>query len=407
MGGRVMRVSRITEGIDAKKSAAISSVHSISRACIASLGLLAATLAGAAEPLKPEAIYVQRLDAPSPHWLILNDPNYLGNMDSKIYLIDADRNHTLGMLSAGGWRNAVEYSLDFKTIYSPETYYERGTRGQRTDVLSFYDVATLSVLGEVKIPPKRGSGATLRAYSGRSDDGRFVYVFNMTPAMSVSVIDVTQRTVTAEINTDGCAMVYPSGDRSFLSLCGNGRIRQTVLNNNGEVTATRFTDRFFDPNQDPLTEKATRLTGDWFFVTFHGAVHQVEASDAGVRVLPSWPLLDEQQLAGGWRPGGPHFLASHDSGLLYVGMNRGGPDSHKKPGEEIWVINVAAKKRQQVVTPPSPVTQLAVSSDDKPLLAAASEGPEIYLFDALDGTPKDSLSAPILGAGVLQFVDVR
>ena len=124
------------------------------------------------------------------------------------------------MLSAGGWRNAVEYSLDFKTIYSPETYYERGTRGQRTDVLSFYDVATLSVLGEVKIPPKRGSGATLRAYSGRSDDGRFVYVFNMTPGMSVSVIDVTQRTVTAEINTDGCAMVYPSGDRSFLSLCG-------------------------------------------------------------------------------------------------------------------------------------------------------------------------------------------
>ena len=60
MGGRGMRVSRIAEGIDAKKSAAISSVHRIFRACIASLGLLAATLAGAAEPLKPEAIYVQR-----------------------------------------------------------------------------------------------------------------------------------------------------------------------------------------------------------------------------------------------------------------------------------------------------------------------------------------------------------
>ena len=34
-------------------------------------------------------------------------------MDSKIYLIDADRNHMLGMLSAGGWRNAVEYSQIF------------------------------------------------------------------------------------------------------------------------------------------------------------------------------------------------------------------------------------------------------------------------------------------------------
>jgi methylamine dehydrogenase heavy chain len=70
---------------------------------------------------------------------------------------------------------------DFATIYSPETYYARGTRGRRTDVLSFYDVATLSPIDEVKIPPKRGSGATHRTYSGRSDDGRFVYVFNMTP----------------------------------------------------------------------------------------------------------------------------------------------------------------------------------------------------------------------------------
>ena len=76
-------------------------------------------------PLQPETIYVQRLQQPSPHWLILNDPNFSGNMDSKIYVVDADRNHMLGMLSAGGWRNAVEYSPDFSTIYSPETYYTR------------------------------------------------------------------------------------------------------------------------------------------------------------------------------------------------------------------------------------------------------------------------------------------
>ena len=369
-------------------------------------GMLA-PLSVAAETLKPESIYVQRLGAPSAHWLVLNDPNFLGNMDSKIYLIDADRNHMLGMLSAGGWRNAVEYSPDFATIYSPETYYARGTRGRRTDVLSFYDVATLSPVDEVKIPPKRGSGATHRTYSGRSDDGRFVYVFNMTPAMSVSVIDVAQRVVTAEINTDGCAMIYPSGNRSFLSLCGNGRIRQTVLNDAGEVIESRFTDAFFDPNQDPLTEKATRLNGDWYFVSFLGAVHRVEASDAGVNTTQSWPLLDQQQLDAGWRPGGGHFVASHNSGLLYVGMNQHGPDSHKKPGAQIWVMDVASKTQRQIITPPSPVTHLAVSSDAKPLLAAASEGPEIYIFDALNGTAKDSLTAPILGAGILQFVDVR
>ena len=359
------------------------------------------------EPLKPETIYVQRLGQPSPHWLILNDPNFLGNMDSKIYLIDADRNHMLGMLAAGGWRNAVEYSSDFSTIYSPETYYSRTTRGQRTDVLSFYDVASLSPVDEIEIPAKRGSGAAHRSYSGRSDDGRFVYVFNMTPAMTVTVVDVVARKVTAEIGTDGCAMIYPSGNFSFLSLCGNGRIRQTILNQQGVLEETRFTDVFFDPQLDPLTEKATRLNGDWYFVSFHGAVHRVAASDAEVNPSGRWALLEQSELDAGWRPGGAHFLASHRSGVLYVGMNQAGPDSHKKPAQQVWMMNVDDMSKRQVIEPPGPVTQLAVSQDTQPLLAAASEGPEIYLFDALTGIQKQSLAAPILGAGILQFVDVR
>jgi methylamine dehydrogenase heavy chain len=362
---------------------------------------------GSVEPLKPETIYVQRLGQPSPHWLILNDPNFLGNMDSKIYLIDADRNHMLGMLAAGGWRNAVEYSSDFSMIYSPETYYSRTTRGQRTDVLSVYDVASLSPVDEIEIPAKRGSGAAHRSYSGRSDDGRFVYVFNMTPAMTVTVVDVVARKVTAEIGTDGCAMIYPSGNLSFLSLCGNGRIRQTILNQQGGLAETRFTDVFFDPQQDPLTEKATRLNGDWYFVSFHGAVHRVAASDAAVNPSGRWALLNQSELDAGWRPGGAHFVASHRSGILYVGMNQEGPDSHKQPAQQVWMMNVDDMSKHQVIELPGPVTQLAVSQDTQPLLAAASEGPEIYLFDALTGTQKQSLAAPILGAGILQFVDVR
>ncbi|MFL6871975.1 MAG: amine dehydrogenase large subunit [Candidatus Azotimanducaceae bacterium] len=384
-------------------SLALCFVSSVSLATASSEPLGDASI----EPLKPETIYVQRLGQPSPHWLILNDPNFLGNMDSKIYLIDADRNHMLGMLAAGGWRNAVEYSSDFSTIYSPETYYSRTTRGQRTDVLSFYDVASLSPVDEIEIPAKRGSGAAHRSYSGRSDDGRFVYVFNMTPAMTVTVVDVVARQVAAEIGTDGCAMIYPSGNFSFLSLCGNGRIRQTILNQQGVLEETRFTDVFFDPQQDPLTEKATRLNGDWYFVSFHGAVHRVAASDAEVNPSGRWALLDQSELAAGWRPGGAHFLASHRSGVLYVGMNQAGPDSHKQPAQQVWMMNVDDMSKRQVIEPPGPVTQLAVSQDTQPLLAAASEGPEIYLFDALTGIQKQSLAAPILGAGILQFVDVR
>jgi len=35
------------------------------------------------------------------------------------------------------------------------------------------------------------------------------------------------------------------------------------------------------------------------------------------------------------------------------------------------------------------------------------QAPEIYLFDALKGAQKTSLAVPILGAGILQFVDPR
>ena len=77
-------------------------------------------------------------------------------MDSKIYLIDADRNHMLGMLSAGGWRNAVEYSPDFSTIYSRETYYSPDHPRSARLFLSFWIVSAGSAIDEVEIPAKRG-----------------------------------------------------------------------------------------------------------------------------------------------------------------------------------------------------------------------------------------------------------
>ena len=49
-------------------------------------------------------------------------------------------------------------SRDGKLIYSPETYFSRGTRGKRTDVVTLYDPATLvGRRGEIAIPPRRSS----------------------------------------------------------------------------------------------------------------------------------------------------------------------------------------------------------------------------------------------------------
>ena len=94
----------------------------------------------AADSLEAEQIYVQKLTDPQSNWLVVNDPNFLGNMDSKVLLMDVDSSRMLGMLSTGAWRNAVEFSPNRDLVYSPETYYSRGTRGERVDVVTIYEL---------------------------------------------------------------------------------------------------------------------------------------------------------------------------------------------------------------------------------------------------------------------------
>ena len=355
--------------------------------------------------LEAEQIYVQKLTNPQPNWLVVNDPNFLGNMDSKVLLMDVESRQMLGMLSTGAWRNAVEFSPNRDLVYSPETYYSRGTRGEREDVVTIYELETLSPLGEIEIPPKRGSGAAHRAYSGISFDGRFVYVFNVTPAMSVSIIDVVDQTFVEEISIDGCAMVYPTGNFSFLSLCGNGRIRHTKLNHSGSLLESSFSDQIFDPKGDPLTEKAARVGGTWYFVSFHGKVVEVDASDEGVSDLREWNALSKKEVKKGWRPGGGQLLAAHDSGTLYLSLNRKGGDSHKFPGERIRAYSIGVQRKIFDIKPAEPVVNLAVSSGENPILVASTQGPVIFVHSAMDGRYLKQLRGPLLGTGVIQFLE--
>ena len=355
--------------------------------------------------LEAEQIYIQKLTNPQPNWLVVNDPNFLGNMDSKVLLMDVESRQMLGMLSTGAWRNAVEFSPNRDLVYSPETYYSRGTRGEREDVVTIYELETLSPLGEIEIPPKRGSGAAHRAYSGISFDGRFVYVFNVTPAMSVSIIDVVDQTFVEEISIDGCAMVYPTGNFSFLSLCGNGRIRHTKLNHSGNLLESSFSDQIFDPIGDPLTEKAARVGGTWYFVSFHGKVVEVDASDEGVSDLREWNALSKKEVKKGWRPGGGQLLAAHDGGILYLSLNRKGGDSHKLPGERIRAYSIGDQRKIFDIKPAEPVINLAVSSGENPILVASTQGPVIFVHSAMDGRYLKQLRGPLLGAGLIQFLE--
>jgi len=345
-------------------------------------------LAGQAEVKTESLPHTVVLPAePNPHWVWVNDIVFHHMADGKAYLIDGDTGRFLGMLSTGLGFIGVVLPSDYSQIYSPETYFSRGTHGERTDVITFYDPQKLEPTGEVIIPPKRFAAMPTNNYSSLLDDERYLAVYNFTPAQSVSIIDVKERRFVTEIETAGCALVMPSGDRSFMMLCGNGGLMTVSLNDKGELAGKQRIKPFFDPQTDPVTEKAVRWGDTWVFVSFKGDVYPVDVS--GDQPVPGkrWSLFSDSEREAAWKPGGIQHLAVHEtSGSLYALVHQGEHDTHKEPGKDVWVYDLATQKQARKIKLDKLATSIQVSKDDAPLMFSIFIGnPTLDIYAASSG----------------------
>jgi len=357
-------------------------------------------------------------ERPGPHWFWLSDV-----LIHRTALFDGDSGALLGTITSGtpgvGFVVAPLFSADHREIYLAETYYSRGVRGERTDVLTTYDARTLAPLDEVVLPPRRAEFFPGNAANALSDDGRYVAVFNLTPVTSLTIVDVKERRFLAEVPTPGCSLVYTAGPRRFLMLCANGGALTVSLDETGTANVAR-TDPFFDPQKDPITEKAVRRGNEWLFVSYDGVIHPVDTSADTPMFGPTWSLLDDADRKASWQIGGAQHLALHAAtGRLYALMHQGGPDSHKDPGTEVWVYDLAKKaciQRFPVLNPlpsfidlesqveaggrlggftrwvlekvlPNPgVDRILVTQDEHPvLIESASIPPAVTVHDAMTG----------------------
>ena len=383
--------------------------------------MLLATLVGgsASGDVQPEAMgQVERLEQPfHAHWVWVSDL-----VLERAALMDLDNGRFLGMINGGYGTIKPLFPSRRPEIYVPATYYARRTHGERTDVLEIYDAPTLAWRAEISLPPKRATNAVALGHAALSDDDRFVAVFDWTTGQSLSIVDVEQRRFVAEIPTPGCSLVYAAGARRFFSLCGDGAALSVTLDDDGHETARQRTEPFFDPQSDPVTEKAVRSGNQWFFVSFEGKVHPVDVSGAALGFGESWSLASDAERADRWRVGGLQHSAVHQkTGRFFVLMHRGGPDSHKDAGSEVWVYDLASHRRLQrvkLVNPgltiygfpidfgrtwvrpfnhlcdwlldtfaPAAVSSIQVTQDDAPLLFTASQfSGSLGVYDALSGT---------------------
>jgi hypothetical protein len=91
----------------------------------------------------------------------------------------------------------------------------------------------------------------------------------------------------------------------------------------------------------------------WLFASFEGHLHDVDFSGDTPKLADRWSLFTEEERAESWRIGGVQHLALHErSGELYSIVHKGGAGTHKDPGVDIWVYDLAARKRVRAIKAP-------------------------------------------------------
>jgi methylamine dehydrogenase heavy chain len=351
--------------------------------------LTAATAAAsfAAAPLPAEHLSVAKLKPSNPHRLYVLDEAFFNEIDSRVHLFDGDTYERLGQIDTG-FNPGLNLSPDGKTIVAT-TYYARGSRGARTDVVEFWDNATLSTAHEIVLPAKRAMTLPTYFNVGYSADSRFVYVSYVTPAASFGVLDPAKNSVVEEIDTAGCVLVIPSGPNRVSSICESGRLLTVTLDSEGHEASRAESEPFFNPDEDPVFAQGIPMQDGYVFLSFLGDVHEVDFSGPAPVIHKSWSLVSAAE-KGHWRTGGMQVGAIHRKlDRLYVPMHVGGEGSHKDGGSEIWVFDL--KTHQRMARWPvaqaklAPVISVQVSQDEAPILFAATEGSDLAVFDAVTG----------------------
>ncbi|MEM7019419.1 MAG: amine dehydrogenase large subunit, partial [Pseudomonadota bacterium] len=262
--------------------------------------------------------------------------------------------------------------------------YTRRVRGERNDVLTIYDHKTLSPTHEIDIPNKTAS-LNFPWYLSILADARHITIYNMTPAQSVSIVDVVDRKFVGEISTPGCALTMPVGERGFLMMCGDGTLQLIQLDDKGAEAKRLRSKEFFSVDEDPIFDKPIQTNNGWQLVSFESQVYEVTVDGETINISEPWSLLTEADKAEKWRVGGGQIIDVHRKlNLLFALMHQGGLDTHEDPGTEVWVFSRATKKRIARLPLDKITNNIMVTQNDKPHLAAsAAVEPRVDLYDAL------------------------
>jgi methylamine dehydrogenase heavy chain len=305
---------------------------------------------------------------------------------ARTYVLDGTSGQIEGMFNQAYWPNFA-VSPDGSELYAVDSYWEKHTRGKRSDYIVVRDARTLQVSEDIPLPAGRLLIVSKKYDFDVTPDGHYGLTYNLAPQTAVTVTDLKARKSVGTIGIPGCGLIFAQAPTRFSSLCADGAIATVTFDESANATIRR-TANVFDAKGDPAFEHSgwDKHHQMLYLVTYHGKV--VPVSLAGEQAQPgaAWSLASDAERRAGWRPGGWQLCHFHTSKRrLYVLMHRGRDWTHKSSGTEVWEFDATSGRRIQRVKLPEPAQSIAVSQDDDALLYAIGDSYRIYAFTLASG----------------------
>jgi methylamine dehydrogenase heavy chain len=335
--------------------------------------VLGAMPAMAAE-FKPETPGTTTLP-PTMHRVYLADAVLPHMADGRVYVLDRTDLALKGMMEAGfaGMMLAVP---DKRRVYVATTFYERLTRGKRTDVIQVFDDQSLKVVEEIPVSTHRAQALSYRSLFQRSSDGNLLLLQNATPATSVTVVDPTIRKQ-LEVPTPGCYGIYPAltQPKRFTTLCGDGTMGTYTINAKLSSAERKTGAKLFDADADPLFIHAERDADAYIFLSFKGKLLRASLEGETANIVETLDMTGAD--TRDWAPGGYQpMTVDAKAGIVYVLMHQGTSDgAHKNPSSEIWAYDLRGKK---LVARSSAMNLISIT-------LSPSDPTVLFAIDPLDG----------------------
>jgi len=305
---------------------------------------------------------------------------------ARTYVLDGTSGKIEGMFNQAYWPNFA-VSPDGKELYAVDTYFEKHTRGKRSDYIVVRDAQTLEVKVDIPLPAGRLLIVSKKYNFDVTPDGHYGLTFNLAPSTAVTVTDLRARHAVGEIDIAGCGLIFAQAPNRFSSLCADGSIDTVTFDASAHASIARA-EHIFDAKDDPAFEHSAwdKHHQMLYLITYRGSV--VPVSLAGDRAVAgtAWSLASTAERAAGWRPGGwqiSHF--HHASRRLYVLMHQGGPWTHKTSGREVWVYDAPSGRRLERIKLREPAQSVAVSQDADPLVYVIDDSDRIDAYRSATG----------------------